>query len=108
MNEMQEHMEKLKEHNEGYQRGGFGTNADTERITKESYQYLHDVDEFKEPIVPRKIGKCPLWALVHRMDGKQTGDRCNPGCQLYLDELADCSINILARGNRNDNQDIKT
>lgn len=47
-----------------------------------------------------KIKRCPIWALVHRLDGKSVGasDRCNPGCQLYMGEIGDCAFKVIAVG----------
>ena len=47
-----------------------------------------------------KYKKCPIWALVHGLEGKTVGasDRCNPGCHLFLKEAADCVFKVIGRG----------
>ena len=44
-----------------------------------------------------KVGKCPLWGLTNAMEKKPGNDRCNRGCQLYMDEVGECAIVVLAR-----------
>ena len=89
----------------------FATQSEIENITAESYKYLNDPDEFTpSQIDPRflpgntygtygKIKRCPIWALVHKLEGKSVGagDRCGPKCQLYEGELGDCAFKVIAK-----------
>ena len=54
-------------------------------------------DEVRQLRPTTKVGKCPLWGLTNAMEKKPGNDRCNRGCQLYMDEVGECAIVVLAR-----------